>query len=79
MPRLNVTAMLLLPVLALSACVSIPPASNPVDVPPPKLAPPPPDVMVQRLPNFRLRLLGIFSLSSMTPTTPPDNSPPVSK
>lgn len=79
MKKPNALAKSLLLALVLSSCSSIPPASKPVDVPGPRLAPAPTDVMVQRQANFRQRLLLIFSPSSTTPTTSPANSPPPSK
>ncbi len=76
----NVLLILRLSVLALSGCASnIPPASMPLEIAPPKLAPAPADVMVPREPNFRTRLLLIFSASPPTLMTSPANSPPVSE
>lgn len=73
----NVRLMLLLCVLALFGCATpIPPASVPVEVSAPKLAPAPADVMVPREANFRKRLLDFFSSSPAMPTTSPDSSPP---
>lgn len=79
MRKLNVTAISLPLALALSACASIPPASKPVEVKGPRLAPAPADVMVERPANFRERLLLIFSSSPTTQTTSPASSPERSK
>jgi len=57
-------------VLVLCACAT-PVAPRIVEVPPPKLAPAPPDVMVERPATFRQRLLDFFSSSPATPTTSP--------
>ena len=73
----NGLRMLLLCGLVLSGCATqVPPASVPVEVSPPKLAPAPADVMVPREANFRKRLLDFFSASPAMPTTSPDKSPP---
>lgn len=61
-------ATLLTLALVASSCASPPPAKIPVEVSPPELQPPPASVMVERLPNFRTRLLQIFSRSPTTPT-----------
>lgn len=80
MPRINATATALLCALALSACATpLPPPCEPVSVPPPSLPPAPANVMVERLANFRTRLLNFFSTSPSTPTTPPASSPPASE
>lgn len=55
--------------LLTAACASpCPPAPAPVVVPPPRLPDLPPEVMVERQPTFRERLLLIFSPSPTTPT-----------
>lgn len=54
--------------LALSACATLEPAKTPVQVEPPKLAPPPASVMVQRQPSFQERLRTFFSASPEKPT-----------
>lgn len=79
MKKPNALAKSLLLALVLSSCATTPPASKPIDVPGPRLAPAPADVMVPRPANFRQRLLLIFSPSSTTPTTSPASSPPPSK
>lgn len=68
MLKLNVAAMLLLLGMGLSACASQPTALIPVEAPKAQLPPPPAEVMVERQPNFRERLLAIFSRWSTTPT-----------
>lgn len=67
----------LLCVLALCACAT-PAPPRLVEVSPPRLAPAPADVMVERPANFRARLLSFFSASPPTPTPSPTSSPPVS-
>ena len=64
--------------LALCACATPTVPLRLVEIPPPRLAPAPPDVMVERPANFRQRLLDFFSSSPATPTTSPGNSPPAS-
>lgn len=66
--RLATTLMWLLLSMALCGCPSLPTGQVPTEVPPPQLAPPPPDVMRKRERNFRERLLQIFSPSPTTPT-----------
>lgn len=60
MPKLNVNVMSLLLAMALSGCASLPPPVVPVEVKPPRLAPPPPEVMVPRQPHFRQKLQDAF-------------------
>ena len=78
MRNVNTIAILLLCALALSSCTTPEslPAAPPqvVEVPGPRLAPPPADVMVKREANFRERLLNFFSASPEKPTTSPDSS-----
>lgn len=81
--------LILLPfVLVLSACATqVPPLCQPVEVPPPKLAPAPAEVMVPRPANFRQRLLDYFqakpvnslSTSQPMPTTLPASLLPASR
>ena len=47
----------------LAACASPLPAARPIVVEPPRLPPPPSDVMVERPPTFLNRLLEILSIS----------------
>lgn len=55
--------------LLMAACASpCPPAPAPVVVAPPRLPDLPPEVMADRQPTFRERLLRIFSPSPTTPT-----------
>ena len=64
----------LLCMLALCACsTALPPASVPVAVACAKLSPAPADVMVEREPNFRERLLNFFSISSTNAMQLPDS------
>lgn len=87
-PKLSARQILPLCVLALSACATQqPPLCQPVQVPPPKLAPAPADVMVVRPANFRQRLLDYFqappanglSTSHPMPTTSPASLHPASR
>lgn len=64
--------------LALCACATPTAPLRVAEIPPPRLAPAPADVMVERPVNFRQRLLDFFSSSPVTPTTSPGNSPPAS-
>lgn len=84
MRMLCVIVMLLTLGVVLSGCPSIPPAPATADqietaakAAQVKLPPAPPDVMVERKPNFRERLLQIFSPSPTTPTPSSTNSLPV--
>ena len=88
MRHVNMPLILPLCVLALSGCATqAPPLCQPVEVPPPKLAPPPADVMVERPANFRERLLAYFqtkpvnslSISRPTLTTLPASLQPASR
>ena len=63
------TALSLICALALAACASnLPPPMQPVEVAPPRLAPAPADVMVERQPNYLSRLLNFLSDSPAKPT-----------
>ena len=57
--------------LALCACATPTAPLRVVEIPPPRLAPAPADVMVERPVNFRQRLLDFFSSSPVTLTTSP--------
>lgn len=70
MQKLAVRLMSTLLALALCACASPEPCAQAC----PKLQEVPPEVMVKREPNFRDRLLRIFSTSSTTPTPSSVNS-----
>lgn len=70
----NVRRIVPLCALVLCACAT-PVAPQIVEVPPPKLAPAPADVMTERPANFRQRLLDFFSSSRAMPTTSRGSSP----
>lgn len=55
--------------LVLSSCASSPPVPmRPENVPPARLSPAPPELMVPRPANYLQRLCAIFSALSSTPT-----------
>ena len=79
----NAKKLMLMPLaLAVSSCACPPQsveAPTVIEVPPPRLAPPPPSVMEARPSNFRDRLQQIFSTSPTTPTPSPTNFGPANK
>ena len=69
--RLRNLPLLLLLTLALSGCASpIPSSAKPIEVAPPKLPPPPADVMVTRKADFLERMILRFSSPSLQKPTP---------
>lgn len=71
--------LLLVPVLSSCATPELPPAPpSVIEVPGPRLAPPPTGVMVKREANFRERLLNFFCPSCTRPTMSSGSSEPPS-
>lgn len=69
MSKLKKIVLLLACAAALSGCgYLLPRASQPMEVAPPKLPPPPADVMQERAPNFLDRLLNFLSDSPQKQT-----------
>ena len=80
MQTVNAIVMLLLCVLVTSCETPVSAAPPSVlEVPGPRLRPPPDSVMVERPANFRSRLVDFFSGSSTMPTTSPDSLLPPKK
>lgn len=80
MLKRNASVMWLLPILLLAGCATTPePAVREVPAAKARLSPPPPEVMVPRVANYRDRLLQLFSTSPMTPTETSDSSASVKR
>lgn len=80
MQKLVGSVMWLLLTLLAAGCATTPePAVREVPAPKVRLSPPPPEVMVPRVANYRERLLQLFSTSPTTQTETSDNSASVKR